>query len=916
MLMRKMIKTSNPYDLGRSIGNSLATILLLEKTESSRQKKRVVAIYAGRFQPFHRGHYSVYKHLVDRFGVENVFIGTSDKVNMPKSPFSFAEKEKIITSMFDIPTDKVRQVKSPFAPEEILDDFDAETTTFVTAFSEKDAGRLAQGKYYQALGEKDPSELEGYRDKGYYIVAPVFKMEIGGKNISGTQVRSVLGDPKASTKAKDALFRKLYGKTNPEVFNLIIARTTEAEKARQELAASEKAKTKATDTEKKQAQPGNLGDKKIVNPETGRTIKVKSALGYDKSHPAYKLARTELQKESVLAELHTGTKILYRGVSNKNIISVMRPNSLGVLYFTPWKDAAKFHAQMSTSIFPFKPELAGRLYQAKITIKNPMVVGDMKYDGVTASKRFIDQAKKDGHDAIVSDDNKAVAVFKPTRVQVVKEDITISVEIGDTILTGRFKNKKTLVKTIGTDAHGMPTINGRKVATFRIVKSTKKEGKDMINRTAVLEYRRRAQLVSEGGAAGHMAHPFDDFDLTFGDLKSIVELGLEGKLNVESPVTEKLDGQNISVSWRDDKGIVFARNKGHLKDRGVNAMTVDGVKQMFAGRGEISDAFTLAAEDLSSGIRKLSATQRDLVFAQGSKWMSMEIIFPATQNVIPYGHKTLIFHNTLEVDEKGNVIGVGADAGRMLAGMLKQINQNIQKTFRFGGPVVVNLPKTQNFARKKGQFVGRIIKLQNQFRLRDNDPVMMWHQRWWEDFIDKQASHFRYRMPNNVRQGLLKRWAFQQLGAYTSNRMKKEIVTQNTAKDAAAHKFLDWALKFDKGGKQDQFKKNIAPFEKIFLQLGAEILLNARGLLSVAPGSAAESLRKELDKTVADLRKTADINQMQKVNAQLRKLQSIGLDKIVPTEGIVFMFKGKLFKFTGTFAPINQILGVLKFAGR
>ena len=50
------------------------------------------------------------------------------------------------------------------------------------------------------------------------------------------------------------------------------------------------------------------------------------------------------------------------------------------------------------------------------------------------------------------------------------EAITIDVNIGDTILTGRFKNKKTVVKKIGVDNHGMPTINGRKVATFRMGK--------------------------------------------------------------------------------------------------------------------------------------------------------------------------------------------------------------------------------------------------------------------------------------------------------------------------------------------------------------------------------------------------------------------------------------------------------------
>ena len=50
------------------------------------------------------------------------------------------------------------------------------------------------------------------------------------------------------------------------------------------------------------------------------------------------------------------------------------------------------------------------------------------------------------------------------------EAIKIDVNVGDTILTGRFKNKKTKVKSIGKDEHGMPTINGRKVVTFRMPK--------------------------------------------------------------------------------------------------------------------------------------------------------------------------------------------------------------------------------------------------------------------------------------------------------------------------------------------------------------------------------------------------------------------------------------------------------------
>ena len=51
--------------------------------------------------------------------------------------------------------------------------------------------------------------------------------------------------------------------------------------------------------------------------------------------------------------------------------------------------------------------------------------------------------------------------------KILKEKIKIDVSVGDTILTGRFKNKKVKVKNIGRDKYGMPTINGKKIVTFR-----------------------------------------------------------------------------------------------------------------------------------------------------------------------------------------------------------------------------------------------------------------------------------------------------------------------------------------------------------------------------------------------------------------------------------------------------------------
>ena len=49
---------------------------------------------------------------------------------------------------------------------------------------------------------------------------------------------------------------------------------------------------------------------------------------------------------------------------------------------------------------------------------------------------------------------------------------------------------------------------------------------------------------------------------------------------------------------------------------------------------------------------------------------------------------------------------------------------------------------------------------------------------------------------------------------------------------------------------------------------------------------------------------------MGKVFDAVTKPISKVLDKIVPNEGIVFVYAGNTYKLTGAFAPLNQILGI------
>ena len=127
-------------------------------------------------------------------------------------------------------------------------------------------------------------------------------------------------------------------------------------------------------------------------------------------------------------------------------------------------------------------------------------------------------------------------------------------------------------------------------------------------------------------------------------------------------------------------------------------------------------------------------------------------------------------------------------------------------------------------------------------------------------------------------------------------------------------KALQSILDFDKKDHAKQVKENMRPFEVLFFEVGAEILKNVEGFIAVNPSKTAQSLRKDVKKAISDLKKGGDIKKMARFKTQLDRFQSIGGAKaVVPSEGLVFKYQGKTYKFTGAFAPINQIMGLINF---
>ena len=90
---------------------------------------------------------------------------------------------------------------------------------------------------------------------------------------------------------------------------------------------------------------------------------------------------------------------------------------------------------------------------------------------------------------------------------------------------------------------------------------------------------------------------------------------------------------------------------------------------------------------------------------------------------------------------------------------------------------------------------------------------------------------------------------------------------------------------------------------------------NASNFLAANPAKSVQAIRKDIAQVIRDLRSTGDISKMGLLKTQLERIKRLGgFEKIVPVEGIVFTYGGNTYKLTGAFAPINQILGTLKYS--
>lgn len=406
------------------------------------------------------------------------------------------------------------------------------------------------------------------------------------------------------------------------------------------------------------------------------------------------------------------------------------------------------------------------------------------------------------------------------------------------------------------------------------------------------------QPINEGGAAGHMTHPFEDYSLTFGDIKQMFKLGLSGRISIESDVTEKVDGYNLFVTFKGNN-ILAARNGSDLKRGG---MSISDVAAKFEGRGEVADAFNYAVRDLQQAFRNLTPNQRHMIFKGGTNWVNLEVMHPSGANVINYDGAHLVFHGISQYNEHGEKIKDYPEYAKILSGMIKQVNAHVQQTYNIQSPKQVKIDKSKDFSKKLNSFNKRLTAIQDEVGCVDTDTLGTWHKRWWANYIKDNSKKIVHVMDPSVFEGLVRRWGLED----KSYRLNAININDPDV--------LSWAKNIDKNEYPQLNEKNKRKFEELILEFGAEVLTNARDFIAANPESAKSKILSDLDKAIATLSRSSDPKDLAVLDKQLSRIQAAGgMKKIVPIEGIVFKYNGKIYKLTGLFAPVNQLLSYFKF---
>ena len=402
------------------------------------------------------------------------------------------------------------------------------------------------------------------------------------------------------------------------------------------------------------------------------------------------------------------------------------------------------------------------------------------------------------------------------------------------------------------------------------------------------------QTLKEGGLGGHMPHLYENGELTFAELKDALSAAAFGQLKG----TEKTDGQNLKLSFNvNTKRAVGGRNTGQVKSGGLN---VEEMADFFANHPNpnLKAAFSDAVKIFEKAVKSLSEEQQvDLFGPNVNIWYNAEVMDDRTRNVVNYDARNLMIHRTGHVffnrdTQKFEEPKELEEKSKRFMDFLERVQSKVSDS-RHG--ILVNPIQTLKKLNDKTELKKAFAKIQHlmsMYKLSDKNNM-------YDYLVANINESLETNLPGDIKRKII----FSNLGIEKVN--KRELKKDLSPDQKAEVDRLYADFKF-------HIKRATMPLELIITDFAAEMLRTLESIFILDNKEETDRLSKEVDQAIKSIESSGNAADMNFLKMQLEKLK--GADTLSSAvEGFAFSYKGKIYKFTGKFAPVNQILGLFKY---
>ena len=396
-----------------------------------------------------------------------------------------------------------------------------------------------------------------------------------------------------------------------------------------------------------------------------------------------------------------------------------------------------------------------------------------------------------------------------------------------------------------------------------------------------------------GGVAGGMAHLYNDPTLTFNDIKKILSAASKGEIEG----TEKTDGYNIYLGYVNGKPRA-ARNKGDMAKGGMDFALL--AAREFKGGPEVRKVYLDAFRAYSMALDTLSEKELDAIFGENDEiFYNTEIQGPSASNVVNYDANVLSIHPTghKTYDEETNQLKLvdTANNSATLDKVIDRFEEKLQdEEFSVRRTAALKLNKLDsdydlNIALNKMQKAGFTGDMTIGEFLEAN--IL--------EYLNQRLAY----LSDDVKQAVVDR-ILRKDGALGIPQITKGMPKTEKEKISAFIKYGPALI-----------KKYTYPLEDAIHDFSVELLRGLQSAYILDNEAQVEKLKKEVAeaiKTIRDYSGPGAEEAHEILFQQLKKLKHHdNINTVV--EGFVFQIGDQVYKFTGNFAPINQLLGLFRY---